>query len=61
MTYAFLCMNKTEQEVMELDMALAPPEQKEELVDRQNAQAMQRMMAGFPGGMVGPPKKRPGV
>lgn len=58
MTYAYLCMNRDEKGVADLDMALAPPEEKERLVDRQNAQAMQRLMGTQ--GLPMPPRPQPG-
>jgi hypothetical protein len=51
-------MNRDEKGVADLDMALAPPEEKERLVDRQNAQAMQRLMGTQ--GLPMPPRPQPG-
>ena len=54
MTYTFLATGRDEAGLRELQLALAPPDQKEEIIDRANAAAMASMGIG----MIGP---RPGM
>lgn len=57
MTYAFLARGRNEQQLLELDNALAANEEaKEENVDRANARAMEQLMGSMGGVMPTPPK-----
>ena len=61
MAYANLAQGRTEQQLIELDMLLAPtPEAKEELIDQANARAMKQLggFGGLPAGMKPKPKPR---
>ncbi len=56
MVYALLAEGRDKQEMMELDMALAPtPEAKQEQVDAANMEAMKQLQAQL--GALGPPRR----
>lgn len=52
LAYALLVENRTKAQIAELEVLLSEPEKKEEMIDRQNAEAMAGL-AGF--GMISPP------
>lgn len=62
LAYALLLENRTKPQIAELEVLLSEPEKKEEMIDRQNAEAMAGL-GGF--GMVVPkpsaakPRPRP--
>ena len=49
LTYRHLCQGRTEIQVMELDRQLAPPEEKERVVDEVTAQNMRALAAQLQG------------
>lgn len=57
MVYAFLADGRDQQQMMELDMALAPtPEAKQERIDQANMEAMKQLQAQL--GNLAPPGRR---
>lgn len=52
--YAILLENRTKPQIAELEVLLSEPEKKEEMIDRQNAEAMAGL-GGF--GLVPPPAR----
>lgn len=50
--YALLLENRTKPQIAELEVMLTEPDQKGEMIDRQNAEAMKAL--GMPG-LIGPP------
>jgi hypothetical protein len=53
LVYFMLADGKTPPQIAELDTLLAGPDEKEEMLARQNAEAMKALGAGF----IPPPKK----
>lgn len=50
MTYAYLAEGRDEQQLLELEMALAPtPEAKQETIDKQNMEAMRQLRSMMDG------------
>lgn len=57
MAYAFLADGRDQQQMMELDMALAPtPEAKQERIDQANMEAMKQLQSQL--GSLGPAPRR---
>lgn len=57
MSYAFLADGRDEQQMMQLDMALAPSDEaRQEAVDRANMEAMKALQAQI--GSMAPPRRR---
>jgi len=56
LVYFTLADGRTQAQIAELDVLLAEPTKKEEMIDRQNAEAM-RALAGA--GLLVPPPRKP--
>lgn len=64
LAYALLLENRTQVQIAELEMLLTEPVKKEELMERQNAEAMKELARRMPPGvglLVPPPPPRPPV
>lgn len=57
--YALLIKDRTPPQIAELEVLLSEPQKREEMIDRQNAEAM-KALTGMPGGLLIPPR-RPGA
>jgi hypothetical protein len=61
LAYAILIENRTKPQIAELEVLLTEPTRKDEMIERQNAEAMKMLTGSLPGGMgllVPFPKKK---